>query len=188
MAKKNNDDLKDKDSAMEEQKIDGEKGNANKEKEADSDKEKIQELKKELEEMRDKYLRLFAEFDNFKKRSLKEKMEMSKRAGSEVLLALLPVLDDFDRAKQNAEDPESEEHFSDGVELVYQKLKQILKQQGLTPMDTEDREFNPEYHDAIADVPVEDEKLKGKIIDFIEKGYMLNDRILRHAKVVVGKR
>src|SRR5690625_6208750 len=99
-------------------------------------------------------------------------MEMSKRAGSEVLLALLPALDDFDRAKQNAEDPESEEHFSDGVELVYQKLKQILKQQGLTPMDTEEREFNPEYHDAIADVPLEDEKVKGKIIEFIDKGYI----------------
>lgn len=188
MARKNNDDLKDKDSAMEEQKLNKEQKNADQEKETDAEKERIQELEKELEEMRDKYLRLFAEFDNFKKRSLKEKMEMSKRAGSEVLLALLPVLDDFDRAKQNAEDPESEEYFSKGVELVYQKLQQILKQQGLTPMDTEDREFNPEYHDAIADVPVEDEKLKGKIIDFIEKGYMLNDRILRHAKVVVGKR
>lgn len=188
MARKNNDDLKDKDSAMEEQKLNKEQKNADQEKETDAEKERIQELEKELEEMRDKYLRLFAEFDNFKKRSLKEKMEMSKRAGSEVLLALLPVLDDFDRAKQNAEDPESEEYFSEGVELVYQKLQQILKQQGLTPMDTEDREFNPEYHDAIADVPVEDEKLKGKIIDFIEKGYMLNDRILRHAKVVVGKR
>lgn len=148
----------------------------------------VETLKTELEEMRNKYLRLYAEFDNFKKRTVKEKIEFSKRAGQDVLLALLPVLDDFDRAKQNADDPDNEEYFSEGVQLVYNKLHQVLKNQGLTAMDTEDRTFNPELHDAIADVPVEEEEQKGKIIDFIEKGYLLNDRILRHAKVVVGKK
>jgi len=186
MAKDKKDDLRDSSSG--ENFLNEENETSQKKAEKDSDAGKVQELKEELEEMRDKYLRLFAEFDNFKKRSLKEKVDMSKKAGAEVLLALLPVLDDFDRAKKNAEDPDNEEYFSEGVELVYQKLQQILKQQGLTPMDTEDREFNPEFHDAIADIPVEDESMKGKIIDFIEKGYMLNDRILRHAKVVVGKR
>lgn len=186
MAKDKKDDLKV--SSAEEDMLHEENGSSEEVDDRASSEEKIDQCKQELEEMRDKYLRLFAEFDNFKKRSLKEKIEMSKRAGAEVLLALLPVLDDFDRAKKNAEDPENEEYFSEGVELVYQKFQQILKQQGLTPMDTEDREFNPEFHDAIADVPVEDEAMKGKIIDFIEKGYMLNDRILRHAKVVVGKR
>jgi len=148
----------------------------------------IAELEEEVQELRDKYLRLFAEFDNFKKRSLKEKIEQSKMAGQEVIQALLPVLDDFDRAKKNAEDPENEEYFSGGVELVYNKLYQTLQQRGLIAMDTSNPEFNPEFHDAIANVEVQDESLKGKIIDYIEKGYLLNDKIIRHAKVVVGKR
>lgn len=145
-------------------------------------------LKAEIQELRDKYLRLFAEFDNFKKRSLKEKIEMSKMAGQEVITALLPVLDDFDRAKKNADDPGNEEYFSEGVELVYNKLYNTLQQQGLKAMDTANREFDAELHDAIADIEVQDPALKGKIIDYIEKGYFLNDRIIRHAKVIVGKR
>lgn len=149
---------------------------------------KIAELEEEVQELRDKYLRLFAEFDNFKKRSLKEKIDQSKMAGQEVIQALLPILDDFDRAKKNAEDPENEEYFSEGVELVYNKLYQTLQQQGLSAMDTSNPEFNPEFHDAIANVEVQDEALKGKIIDYIEKGYLLNGKIIRHAKVVVGKR
>src|SRR5690606_1842126 len=139
-------------------------------------------------ELRDKYLRLFAEFDNFKKRSLKEKIEMTKMAGQEVITALLPVLDDFDRAKKNADDPENDETFSEGVTLGYNKLYNILQQQGLKAMDTDSPEFDAELHDAIADVEVQDPELKGKIIDYIEKGYLLNDRIIRHAKVIVGKR
>ncbi len=148
----------------------------------------IADLKAEAQELRDKYLRLFAEFDNFKKRLLKEKIEQSKMAGQEVILGLLPVLDDFDRAKKNAEDPSNEEYFSEGVELVYNKLYQTLQNQGLQAMDTSNAEFDPELHDAIADIEVQDESQKGKIIDYIEKGYLLNDRIIRHAKVVVGKR
>lgn len=150
--------------------------------------DQVIELERENQELREKYLRLFAEFDNFKKRSLKEKIEMTKMAGQEVIASLLPVLDDFDRAKKNAEDPENEEYFSEGVELVYQKLKKTLQQHGLAAMDSTNTEFNPELHDAIADIEVQDESKKGKIIDFIENGYLLNDRIIRHAKVVVGKR
>lgn len=149
---------------------------------------RIAELESELQELRDKYIRLFAEFDNFKKRTLKEKIEMSKMAGQEVIYNLLPVLDDFDRAKKNADDPSNEEYFSEGVELVYNKLYQTLQQQGLSAMDTSNPEFDPELHDAIADIEVQDESLKGKIIDYIEKGYLLNGKIIRHAKVVVGKR
>lgn len=149
---------------------------------------RIVELEEELQELRDKYLRLFAEFDNYKKRTLKEKIDMSKMAGQEVILSLLPVLDDFDRAKRNADDPDNKEYFSEGVELVYNKLYQTLQQQGLTAMDTSNPEFDPELHDAIADIEVQDESLKGKIIDYIEKGYLLNGKIIRHAKVVVGKR
>ncbi|MBY5959277.1 nucleotide exchange factor GrpE [Membranicola marinus] len=148
----------------------------------------VSDLETEIQELRDKYLRLFAEFDNFKKRSLREKIEQSKMAGQEVIQALLPVLDDFDRAKKNADDPENEEYFSEGVELVYNKLYQTLQQQGLEVMDPSNIDFDPELHDAIADIEVQDESLKGKIIDYIEKGYLLNGKIIRHAKVVVGKR
>lgn len=142
----------------------------------------------ELKELQEKYLRLFAEFDNFKKRSLKEKIDMSKRAGQEVIAALLPVLDDFDRAKKNADDSNNDEYFSEGVELVYNKLYQVLQQQGLKAMDTSNTDFDPELHDAIVNVEVSDESQKGKIIEYIEKGYLLNDKIIRHAKVVVGKK
>src|SRR5690606_11765465 len=155
---------------------------------SDEDDNTVDVLKAEIQELRDKYLRLVAEFDNFKKRSLKEKIEMSKMVGQEVITMLLPVLDDFDRAKKNADDPENEEYFSEGVELVYNKLYNTLQQQGLKAMDTSNREFDAELHDAIADIEVQDPALKGKIIDYIEKGYFLNDRIIRHAKVIVGKR
>lgn len=148
----------------------------------------VQVLESEIQELRDKYLRLFAEFDNFKKRSLKEKIEMSKMAGQEVIQALLPVLDDFDRARKVALSAETQDSFSEGVDLVYQKLYSTLQQQGLKEMDMSSGEFDPELHDAIADIEVQDPAQKGKIIDTIEKGYFLNDKIIRHAKVIVGKR
>lgn len=148
----------------------------------------VQVLESEIQELRDKYLRLFAEFDNFKKRSLKEKIEMSKMAGQEVIQALLPVLDDFDRARKVALSSETQDSFSEGVDLVYQKLYSTLQQKGLKEMDMSSGEFDPEHHDAIADIDVQDPAQKGKIIDTIEKGYFLNDKIIRHAKVIVGKR
>lgn len=155
--------------------------------ESDSDSQ-VEELNAELKELQEKYLRLFAEFDNYKKRSLKEKVDMSKRAGQEVITALLPVLDDFDRASKIADDPDSYEYYREGMELVYNKLYQVLQQQGLKAMDITNNEFDPELHNAIANLEVEDESLKGKILDYIEKGYLLNDKIIRHAKVVVGKK
>jgi molecular chaperone GrpE len=101
--------------------------------------------------------------------------------------ALLPVLDDFDRAKKNADDENSAETFSEGVSLVYQKLYNILKQKGLEPMETNGQPFDPELHDAITEIPAPTDDMKGKVVDTVEKGYMLNDKIIRHAKVVVGK-
>lgn len=148
----------------------------------------VNALEQEIQELRDKYLRLFAEFDNFKKRSLKEKIEMSKTAGQEVIQTLLPVLDDFDRARKVALNPENQDSFSEGVDLVYNKLYSTLQQHGLKEMEIEDGEFDPELHDAITDIEVDDPRLKGKIVDVIEKGYFLNDRIIRHAKVIVGKK
>ena len=135
--------------------------------------------------MKDKYLRLVAEFDNFKKRSMKERFELMKTASQEMMQALLPVLDDFDRAKKSAEN--GTEVFSEGVQLVYHKLYQILEQKGLKSMDSQGTEFDPEWHEAITDIPAPSEDLKGKVLDTLEKGYVLNDKIIRYAKVVVAK-
>ncbi|MCB0618814.1 MAG: nucleotide exchange factor GrpE [Saprospiraceae bacterium] len=146
-----------------------------------------EELNREVDELKDKYLRLRAEFDNFKKRTIKERIDLMKMAAQDTLTALLPVLDDFDRAKKIADDPETTEHFSEGVGLVYQKLYSVLKQRGLEPMDTDGEAFDPELHEAVTEIPAPTKELQGKIIDTIEKGYKLNDRIIRHAKVVVGK-
>lgn len=144
-------------------------------------------LKQQLEELKDKYMRMYADFDNYKKRMVKEKMDLINTAAQDTLSALLPVLDDFDRAKKNAEAANSKEHFSEGIALVYQKLYAVLRQKGLDEMETNGQPFDPEWHEAFAEIPAPSEDMKGKIIDTIEKGYMLKDKIIRHAKVVVGK-
>ncbi|MBK8502362.1 MAG: nucleotide exchange factor GrpE [Saprospiraceae bacterium] len=141
----------------------------------------------ELAELKDKYLRLFAEFDNYKKRTARERLDLIRTAAEDLVTKLLPVLDDFDRAKKNADDSSSSETFSEGVALVYQKLHHVLESKGLEAMDTEEKEFDPELHEAITKIPAPEAKLKGKIIDHIEKGYYLNDKIIRHAKVIIGE-
>jgi molecular chaperone GrpE len=156
-------------------------------KESASEEDELSQLKNENSVLKDKFLRLAAEFDNYKKRTLKEKIEMMKTAATDTVTALLPVLDDFDRAKKNADDENSAETFSEGVSLVYQKLYNILKQKGLEPMETNGQPFDPELHDAITEIPAPTDDMKGKVVDTVEKGYMLNDKIIRHAKVVVGK-
>lgn len=144
------------------------------------------ELRQQLDELKDKYMRLVAEFENFKKRSVREKMDWMKTAAQDTMSALLPVLDDFDRAKKFAAD-KAETGWSEGVELVYQKLYNALKHKGLEPMESTGEPFDPELHDAITEIPAPTEELKGKVVDTVEKGYRLNDKIIRHAKVVVGK-
>jgi molecular chaperone GrpE len=141
----------------------------------------------ELAELKDKYLRLFAEFDNYKKRTARERLDLIRTAAEDLVTKLLPVLDDFDRAKKNADDPSSSEAFSEGVSLVYQKLHHVLESKGLQPMDVTEKEFDPELHEAITKIPAPDATLKGKIIDHVEKGYYLNDKIIRHAKVIIGE-
>src|SRR5690606_12798510 len=145
------------------------------------------QLELELGELKDKYLRLFAEFDNYKKRTARERLDLIRTASEDLIARLLPILDDFERAKKNAEDPSSPETFSEGVALVYQKLHNVLESKGLKAMDPEQRDFDPELHEAITKIPAPNEALKGKIIDTIEKGYYLNDKIIRHAKVVIGE-
>jgi molecular chaperone GrpE len=142
-------------------------------------------LKAELEEMKDKYLRLVAEFDNYKKRSIKERFELMKTAAQETIVALLPVLDDFDRAKKSADN--GSEVFSEGVHLVYQKLYNTLEHKGLKSMDSQGVDFDPEWHEAITDIPAPTDEMRGKVLDTVEKGYVLNDKIIRYAKVVVAK-
>lgn len=149
--------------------------------------EEIIKLEKQNAELKDKYLRLYAEFDNFKRRTVKEKLELMRTAAQDTMTALLPVLDDFDRARKNAEDDNTTEVFTEGIQLVYQKLYSVLTQKGLEPMESTGEVFDPELHEALTEIPAPSEDMKGKIIDTIEKGYKLGDKIIRHAKVVTGK-
>jgi len=162
---------------------------ANEEKEATETVEEnpVEVLEAQVQSEKERYLRLFAEFENYKKRTMKERIELFKTAGQDVMVALLPVLDDFDRAKGAAEDEDSTEQFSEGVTLVYNKLHGMLKAKGVAVMESTGEDFDPEIHEAITEIPAPTEEMKGKIIDTIEKGYTLNDKIIRHAKVVVGK-
>jgi len=149
--------------------------------------EEYEQLKVKYEESRDKYLRLLAEFENYKKRTIREKMDMMKSAAQDTLSALLPVLDDFDRAKKAAESNDKGALFEEGIGLVYQKLYNTLQQKGLKPMESDGQPFDPELHEAFTEIPAPSEEMKGHVVDTIEKGYRLNDKIIRHAKVVVGK-
>jgi molecular chaperone GrpE len=146
-----------------------------------------EKMKGQYDETKDKYLRLLAEFDNFKKRTVREKMDFMRSAAQDTMSALLPVLDDFDRAKKAADSNDKGDLFNEGVGLVYQKLYTTLKQKGLKPMETDGQPFDPELHEALTEIPAPAEELKGHIVDTVEKGYWLNDKIIRHAKVVVGK-
>ena len=140
----------------------------------------------ELAEMKDKYLRLFAEFDNYKRRTSKERMDLLKTANQEMVVALLPVVDDFERARQAMQTAEDVNSVREGVDLINNKLINILQQKGLKPMEAVGTAFDPDLHEAITQVPVPDENLKGKVIDEVEKGYLLNDKVIRFAKVVIG--
>jgi len=146
----------------------------------------LEKLKAELEDQKDKFVRKVAEFENFRKRSAKERVELIQTAGKEVITDLLDVLDDCDRAQKQIEKSEDNKEIKDGVLLVFNKLRNILSAKGLKPMQTTHKEFNPDLHEAITEIPAPTKELKGKILDEIVKGYYLNDKIIRHAKVVVG--
>lgn len=146
-----------------------------------------EKLKEEVAKEKKEYLYLMAEFDNFRKRTLKEKSEIIKNAGEQVWKSLLPVVDDFERGLKAAENSEETDPMLEGMTLVYNKLKKIMAQNGVKEMDPEEKDFDADRHEAITAVPVPDEAQKGKILDTIEKGYTINDKVLRHAKVVVGQ-
>jgi molecular chaperone GrpE len=153
----------------------------------ESSSEEIAALQAEIAAQKDKYIRLLAEFDTYRRRKEKEKLELLKTAAQDTVTALLPVLDDFDRAKKSAEEENSTEQFSEGVSLVYKKLYDILRQLNLEDMNSTGQAFDPELHEAIAEIPAPSEELKGVIIDTVEKGYFLSGKIIRYAKVVIGK-
>ena len=145
-----------------------------------------EKLEEDLAKEKDKFLRLFAEFENYKKRTSKERMDLFKTAGQEVIVSLLPVMDDFDRAIKELSKSDEKELFK-GIELISNKFKETLKNKGLAEVKAKQGDvFDAEIHDAITQIPAPSKKLKGKIIDVIEKGYTLGDKIIRHPKVVVG--
>lgn len=149
--------------------------------------DETEQLREELGKEKDKFLRLFAEFENYKKRTTKERMELFRTAGQEVLSSLLPVLDDFERAMKEIAKSSDQELYK-GVELIDNKLRETLKSKGLEEIKVEKGDaFDPEVHEAITQIPAPDDKLKGKVIDVIEKGYQLGERVIRHPKVVVGQ-
>lgn len=147
----------------------------------------LEKLTQELEEQKEKYLRLFAEFDNFKRRTAKERIDTIKTAGQEVIKDLLSVIDDLERAEKSIEKYNDLNAAKDGFILIKEKLVKTLQNKGLTKMDTSNLVFDADFHEAITEIPAPTEDLKGKIIDVIEPGYLLHDKIIRYAKVVVGK-
>ena len=153
-----------------------------------------EKLQKELNEanekiatLEDKYLRQVAEFDNYRKRTIKEKAELIKNGGERAIESILPVLDDFERALANMAKDENAAEIMTGVELIYNKFTGILKQNGLQKIETEGADFNTDFHEAIAIIPAPNEALKGKVLDCVQAGYTLNDKVIRHAKVAVGE-
>ncbi|MBQ8484552.1 MAG: nucleotide exchange factor GrpE [Bacteroidaceae bacterium] len=147
----------------------------------------VEKLQAEQEEMKDKYLRLSAEFDNYRKRTMKEKAELILNGGEKAFKAILPVIDDMERALATMQKATDVDAVKEGVDLIYNKFIQILGQNGVHAIDTKEKELDTDFHDAIAIIDAPSEELKGKILDCVETGYTLNDKVIRHAKVVVGK-
>ena len=148
---------------------------------------KLVEAAEKIATLEDKYLRQVAEFDNYRKRTMKEKAELIKNGGERTIESILPVLDDFERALNTMEKNENAAEIRVGVELIYNKFVTILKQNGLQKIETEGADFDTDFHEAIAMVPTPDASLKGKVLDCIQTGYILNDKVIRHAKVAVGE-
>jgi len=147
----------------------------------------VRAVEEKLAEMQDKYIRLSAEFDNYRKRTLREKMDLSKYAEENVLLKIIPLMDDFERALQHIDSSEAMIPVKNGIELIYNKFSEFLRQSGIKEIESLDSNFNVDLHEAVAKVPVEEKEKKGKVMDVVLKGYYLHDKILRFAKVVVGE-
>ena len=147
----------------------------------------LEEVKEQLEVQKDKYLRLSAEFDNYRKRTMKEKAELVLNGGEKTISSILPVLDDFERALQNMEKTTDVNAVKEGVEIIYNKFMKVLKENGVKVIEAKGLPLNTDFHEAIAVIPAPEEVLKGKVLDCVQNGYTLNDKVIRHAKVVVGE-
>ena len=147
----------------------------------------FEELRIELQEQKDKFIRLYAEFDNFKRRNAKERVELIQTAGKDVIQSLLEVLDDCDRAEKQMQTSEDINQIKSGIQLVFSKLRNSLQSRGLKEMKSIGEPFNPDIHEAITEIAVKDPAMAGKVVDELEKGYLLNEKIIRFSKVVVGK-
>ncbi|WP_289055895.1 nucleotide exchange factor GrpE [Carboxylicivirga marina] len=140
-----------------------------------------------LKEANDKYLRLSAEYDNYRRRTLKEKMELTKTAGESILLALLPVIDDLDRAMNHMDDAKDVDALKEGMQLIHTKFNDFLGQQGMKEIEAKEKDFDTDVHEAVTKIPAPSDEMKGKVIDCIEKGYTLHEKVVRFSKVVVGE-
>lgn len=148
--------------------------------------ETLQKQQDEINEWKDKFLRLFSEFDNYKKRNARERIELTKTASADIIRKMLPVLDDLERALKSAGDDAALAPYKQGVELILSKMMGILEKEGLKPIEAKGQPFDTDYHEALTNIPAPSEDLKGKVVDEVEKGYMLHDKVIRFAKVVVG--
>ncbi|MBI9056384.1 MAG: nucleotide exchange factor GrpE [Labilibaculum sp.] len=149
--------------------------------------DELEELGQKLQEMNDKYVRLSAEFDNYRKRTLKEKMELTKSASEKVLINILPVKDNFERALKSIDDAKDIEALKEGVHLIYNNFNEFITQNGVKEIEAINKDFDTDIHEAITKIPAPTKDLKGKVVDCVEKGYYLNDKVIRFAKVVVGE-
>lgn len=147
----------------------------------------LAKVQAELAELNDKYIRMYSEFDNYKRRTARERIDLLQSASRDLVVALLPVVDDFERAEKAFDVSQDLEALKEGVKLVHHKLKSILAQNGLVPMESIGKEFNVDFHEAITNIPAPTKDLKGKVVDEVEKGYLLKDKVIRFAKVVVGE-
>ena len=149
--------------------------------------QELEKANEQIEEQKDKYLRLSAEFDNYRKRTMKEKAELILNGGEKSISSILPIVDDFERALKNMETASDVAAVKEGVELIYNKFMSVLGQNGVKVIETKEQPLDTDYHEAIAVIPAPNEALKGKILDCVQTGYILNDKVIRHAKVVVGE-
>jgi len=186
MAKKETEQPEDKQENISGKSPIGRDDKANEENETADASEVIAKFETLVKEQNEKYVRLYAEFDNFRRRTLKEKADLIKYGGEEIILSILPVLDDMERALAHHKEAKDHKPLQEGLDLISQKLRTILTAKGVQPMEPKGEVFDPELHDAITNIPATSDEMKGKVAEVVEKGYLLNGKVIRHAKVVVA--
>lgn len=179
--------VEEKEAEVKEKESESKKDKKKKKSKKPSKDDQIEELGNKLQDVNDKYMRLSAEFDNYRKRTLKEKMELTKTAGEKILVNILPVMDNFERAMKSVDEANDIEAVKEGITHIYKNFGEFLKQNGVAEIEAANEVFDTDLHEALTKIPAPSEELKGKVVDCIEKGYKLNDKVIRYAKVVVGE-